>query len=322
MITGTDSRFRNLERKVGLFVLCALIGILGVILFIVMENDLFKATYNVVLTSPKGTGFSPGMPIKLSGFRIGRVKSITLNDSAAVDVVLQIDKKYRKWLRKDSIARLIKEGMIGDYIIEISSGTSSELIPDNGTIALGKTKALDELAEEIADKVKPVLMDIRDIIAYINGQDGDLKQSLHKLNTFAGNLEKSRQNADQLMNETRKTIDNTSRKFDILLTKSGNRLDQAGPVLQKIDSSLERIDGELPSLLTKLDKSLTNLESLSGQLRSTSSETLPRVPQLLDKTEGVIDQGEFVLEGVKWIWPFSNLLPQESGTLLRGSGRD
>lgn len=322
MITGTDSRFRHLERKVGLFVLAALVGILGVVLFIVVENDLFKATYNVVLTAPKGTGFSQGMPIKLSGFRIGRVKSITLNDSAAVDVVLQIDKKYRKWLRKDSIARLIKEGMIGDYIIEISSGTASELIPDNGTITLGKTKALDELAEEIADKVKPVLMDIRDIIAYINGQDGDLKQSLHKLNTFAGNLEISRQKADQLMVGTGRTLDNTARRFDILLTKTGDRLDQVGPVLQKVDSSLVRIDGELPAMLTKIDRTLTNIEAISAGVHNTSNEALPRVPHLLDKAEGVIDQGESVLEGVRWIWPFSTLQHQETGKMIRGSGRD
>lgn len=322
MITGTDTRFRNLERKVGLFVLSAIIGILGVVLFIVVENDLFRSTYNVVLTAPKGTGFSQGMPIKLSGFRIGRVKSITLNDSAAVDVVLQIDSKYRKWLRKDSIARLIKEGMIGDYIIEISSGTANELIPDNGTIALGKTKALDELAEELVDKVKPVLMDIRDIIAYVNDRDGDLKQSLHKLNRFAGNLEKSRQNADMLLTGTRQTIDNTAKKFDILLIKSGDRLDQTGPVLQKMNNSLGRVEEELLAILVKIDRSLANLESISGQLRDTSSVTLPRVPQLMDKTEGVIDQGENVLEGVRWIWPFNTLLQQQPSTMIRGSGRD
>jgi phospholipid/cholesterol/gamma-HCH transport system substrate-binding protein len=321
MITGTDNRFRNLERKVGMFVLTALVGVLIVALFIVMENGLFKATYNVVLTAPKGTGFSPGMPIKLSGFRIGRVKSITLNDSAAVDVVLQIDKKYRKWLRKDSIARLIKEGMIGDYIIEISSGTSSDLIPDNGTITLGKTKALDELAEEIADKVKPVLMDIRDIIAYINGRNGDLKQTLHKLNSFAGNLETSRQKADQLMTGTRQTLDRTAGRFDVLLTKTENRLDQAGPVLQKIDSSLSRIDGELPDLLSKIDHTLTNLEAISDEVNDTANEGLPRIPHLLDKTEGVIDHGGEMLEGVKWIWPFSSL-QQEPKRMIRGSGRD
>lgn len=322
MITGTDERFKNLEKKVGLFIIAALSGIVGVILFIVAESDLFKSTYAVKLTAPKGTGFSQGMPIKLSGFRIGRVKSITLNDSAAVEVVMQIDRKYRKWIRLDSVARLIKEGMIGDYIIEISSGTTNQLIPENGTIALGKTKALDELAEDIADKVKPVLLDIRDIIAYINSRDGDIKQTMRKLNTFAGSLETTRKRADQLIIGTQNRIEGTSGKFDVLLAKAENRLDQTGPVLEKVDSSIRQIDDSLPSMLDRLDSSLANLESVSAELRSTSSAALPKVPQLMDKTEGVIDQGEGVLESVRWIWPFSSIMQQEPQRLIRGSGRD
>jgi len=322
MITGTDERFKNLEKKVGMFIVTALLGAAGVILFIVAESDLFKSTYAVKLTAPKGTGFSQGMPIKLSGFRIGRVKSITLNDSAAVDVVLQIDRKYRKWIRQDSVARLIKEGMIGDYIIEISGGTSTELIPENGAITLGKTKALDEIAEDIADKVKPVLMDIRDIIAYINSQDGDVRQTMRKLNGFAGNLETTRKKADQLIAGTQRTIDETSGKFDVLLAKTETRLDQTGPVLEKVDSSLQRVDDSLPSMLERLDSSLANLESISAELRSTSSATLPRVPALMDKTEGVIDQGEGMLDSVRGIWPFSSAMDQEQKRLIRGSGRD
>lgn len=322
MITGTDERFKNLEKKVGLFIVTALLGIIGVVFFIVAESDLFKSTFALKLTAPKGTGFSQGMPIKLSGFRIGRVKSITLNDSAAVDVVMQIDRKYRKWIRKDSVARLIKEGMIGDYIIEISSGTATELIPENGTITLGKTKAIDEIAEDIADKVKPVLMDIRDIIAYINSQDGDIKQTMRKLNGFAGNLETTRRKADQLITGTQRAIDGTSGKFDLLLSSADDRLDQTGPVLAKVDSTLTQIDDSLPSMLERLDNSLANLESISTELKSASSATLPKVPRLMDKTEGVIDQGEGVLESVRWVWPFSSVMEQEPKRLIRGSGRD
>lgn len=310
MITGAEARFKNLERKVGLFVLLAVAGLLGVVLFILVENDMLTSTYTVSLTAPKGTGFSPGMPIKLSGFRIGRVKTITLNDSAAVDVVLQIDRKYRKWMRKDSVARLIKEGMIGDYIIEISSGTSSELIPENGTIMLGKTKALDEIAEEIADKVKPVLLDIKDIIAYINKDNGDLKQILHNFNTFSRNIEGSRRKADQLLVSSNRTIDTFSGRFDVLLTKTGARLDQAEPILGKIDNSLQLVEKRLPQMLEKLDHSLDQLESVTSGLNAVSADTLPQIPRIVTKAEGVIDRSDGLLEGMKLIWPLSSVVPQ------------
>lgn len=318
MISGTGSRFKNLEKKVGLFVAAAIFVVIGVVLLIVIEKDLFTSTFTVRLTAQKGTGFSNGMPIKLSGFRIGRVKSTTLNDSAAVDVVLQIDSKYRKWIRKDSVARLIKEGMIGDYIIEITSGSSAELLAEDGVIPLGKTKAIDEIAEEIAEKVKPVLLDIRDIISYVNRENGDVKTTLRNLNRFTGNIEKSRSRADMLIETGTRRVETVGSRFDILLAKVDNRVDQAEPVLVKMESSLTAVENRLPKILDKIDATLTHIESISKELDGAAAETLPRIPRMMQKTEGAIDQGEEILEGAKHLWPLSNIVaPAEQKGLIR-----
>ncbi len=321
MISGTDNRFKNLERKVGLFLLVAMLAVIGVVLFIAIENNLFTSTFNVRLTAPKGTGFSQGMPIKLSGFRIGRVKSITLNDSAAVDVLLQIDKKYKKWMRKDSVARLIKEGMIGDYIIEINSGTSPELIAENGLMSLGKSKAFDEIAEDIAEKVKPVLMDIRDIISYINSEDGDVKKTLRNVNTFTGNLELSRKKADLILDSGRQTADASGKRFDLILTKAESRIDQVQPILGKVDSSLQVVDKKLPLLLEKIELTLSHIEAISKDLEVVSAETLPQVPKLVNKTEGLMDQSGEIMDGVKGVWPLKGFLssPEQKDLIRRDS---
>ena len=321
MIAGTDTRFKNLERKVGLFILVALLGVLGVVLFIVTENDLFTATYSIRLTAPKGTGFSQGMPIKLSGFRIGRVKSLKLNDSAAVDVVLQIDSKYKKWMRKDSEARLLKEGMIGDYIVEISSGSSTELIPENGVITLGKSKAFEEMAEEIAEKVKPVLMDIRDIIAYLNSENGDVKQTLRNLNSFTANIEESRVKTDQLLESGKNNIEAIGKRFDVLLANAESRIDQTGPMFAKVDHSLLLFDQKFPKLLEKADLTLANIESISKELKNVSVEAFPQIPKLITKTEGVVEQGDGLLERMKLIWPLSSVMtkPDDKSLLRRDS---
>jgi len=317
MISG-DPRFKNLERKVGLFVLTALVGVLVVVLFIAIESDMLKSTYSVRLIAPKGTGFSQGMPIKLSGFRIGRVKSITLNDSAAVDVVLSIDSKYKKWIRKDSVARLIKEGMIGDFIIEVTSGTSQELIPENGVITLGSSMAFEDIANELAAKVTPVLMDIRDIISYVNREDGDIKQGIRNLRQLSGNLEQSRQHANMLLVSGRETVESSGKKLDSILTLTETRLEQVEPVLLKVDRSMNAVEKSLPPLLEKLDASLVNIEQLSRGVKNTSTEALPQIPRLINKAEVVIDQSEELLEGMKWIWPLSSAVaPSEHNYLIR-----
>jgi len=317
MITG-DPRFKNLERKVGIFVMTAMLGVVGVVIFIAVESDMLTSTYSVRLIAPKGTGFSLGMPIKLSGFRIGRVKSITLNDSAAVDVVLSIDSKYKKWIRKDSVARLIKEGMIGDFIIEVTSGTSQELIPENGVITLGSSMAFEDIANELAAKVTPVLMDIRDIISYVNREDGDVKQGIRNLRKLSGNLEQSRQYADLLLVSGKDTVEGAGKKLDSILALAGTRLEQVEPVLSKADRSMDTVEKNLTPLLEKLDASLVNIEQLSRGVKNTSDEALPQIPRLINKAEVVIDQSEDLLEGMKWIWPLSGVMaPSEHNPLIR-----
>jgi phospholipid/cholesterol/gamma-HCH transport system substrate-binding protein len=221
------------------------------------------------------------------------------------------------------VAKLIKEGFIGDYIVEISGGSSAELIPENGEIALEKTKALDELAEEIADKVKPVLMDIRDIITYVNASDGDIKQTLRNLNSFTGNLETSREKTDMLLTGSRQMLEGAFRKFDIILVKTESRVDQVAPLLEKVDGSLGQIEQRLPVLLGKVEKSLANLETLSGELKNTTSESAPKIPRLIDSTKGVIDESGAMVEGMKSVWPISSVIEKpEAIPLLKGDSHE
>ncbi len=70
------------------------------------------------------------MPVKLSGFRIGRIHKIALDDQAKVIVRLKIDRKYSKWIRADSVATFRQEGLVGDRIIDVSVGT-----PDRPALA-------------------------------------------------------------------------------------------------------------------------------------------------------------------------------------------
>ncbi|MDU0460971.1 MAG: MCE family protein, partial [Geobacteraceae bacterium] len=76
MTREEDPRFKHLERKIGLFVAVSLAAIVLAFLFYGFQKDFFTATYSLHFTVDRGTGFSKGMPVKLSGFRIGRITSI------------------------------------------------------------------------------------------------------------------------------------------------------------------------------------------------------------------------------------------------------
>ena len=245
MIREEDSRFKNLERKIGIFIALALAGILAAFVLFGLQKDFFTKKYILSFTADRGTGFSKGMPVKLSGFRIGRVTGISLNKQAMVDILLEIDADYRIWIRSDSIAKLVKEGLIGDMIIDISVGSPEKpQLKDRDAITYIKTKGLDELTEEIAQKVKPVLIEVRDIISYVNDPEGDLKKTIRNAEQLTRKLEQTRQHADQFLVATTGNVNKVTIRATDLLDTTRSRIDalDLAPTLTRVNNTLELID--------------------------------------------------------------------------------
>ena len=307
MINEVDPRFRHLKKKIAFFAAIALAIVVAVILSIGKENDLFVKKYELSFTVDKGTGFTRGLPVKLSGFRIGRLKSISLNEAAKVDVVLQIDQRYRKWIRSDSTVKLVKEGLVGDAVIEISVGSPGRPVLDDGAqLAYVKTKALDELADELGEKVKPVLSDISDIIGYLNDPNGDIKQSMKNFNLLSRNLELTRQKADSLLLQTGGEMGTVSGKLSVVL-------DDTSATVKRANASLAHVEEKLPVLLGHAEKSLDNISKVSHDLKRFEEEELPKVPPLLEKADQALGETNSIVDAAKGIWPISGRIaaPQE-----------
>lgn len=310
MIQEEDVRFKNLEKKIGAFAAVALAGLVVVLALISLDKDLFTQKYQLKFTVDKGSGFSRGMPVKLSGFRIGRIKSIALNDLAKVDIYIEIDKKYQKWIRSDSTAKLTKEGLVGDSVIEVSVGSPAQpILKDSSIIAYEKTKGLEELANEIGDKVKPVLIEVRDIIGYVNNPDGDIKQSLRNIKDLTHDLQHTRQNADNLLNGGRSDIKRVADAGVNVLDETRERVRSLQPTLEKVDATLAEVNRQLPPLLDKVGTNLSQLEITTRELGRMSEKTMPRLPSVVNRADDTLESTDTLMKAIQDMWPFKSHVP-------------
>ena len=310
MILEEDRRFRHLEKKIGIFVAVALAGAIGVLIFLGADKDLFAKKYHLVFTVDKGTGFSRGMSVKLSGFRIGRINSISLNKTARVDIEIQIGKEFQKWIKRDSTAKLVKEGLVGDNVIEVSVGSErAEILPDGATLGYEKTRGLEEVANELADKVKPVLIEIKDIISYVNDPNGDIKQSLNSIRTLTADLQGTREKVDELLIDSRQNAALLSADSRMLLKNASDRISAAGLVLEKADRSMAGVEQKLPLLLDKAIMTMGSLDKTGKNLEKISEAVLPRTPVLLNSAESTLQGADSVMNALKDVWPLKNHLP-------------
>jgi phospholipid/cholesterol/gamma-HCH transport system substrate-binding protein len=307
-----DHRFNHLEVKIGLFLFAAVLACVTGIYIIGVQSDVFSKKIQLYFTVENGSGFVEGLPVKLSGFRIGRLVKTSLNQDARVDVEIQILQRYQQWVRQDSKIRRTKESLVGDDILEIDAGSSHlPALEDGDTIGYERIKTLEEHAAEIADELKPVLIQVAEIIAYVNDPDGDFKNSLHNFQNLSRQLVSTSANLEKDIRATLARVDQTFVAVDGMLADSRTTINALHGTLTQVDSAVGSVAQNIPSLLSRLQKILDHLEKLSADLLVMTSEATPHIPPLLLRVDQVLGDTETLINAVQDVWLIRNNIPAD-----------
>ncbi len=319
MIKQKDPRFKNLEIKTGIMVVIAVLGVVLVMAFIGLEKDLFSAKYRVYFISESGSGFIEGMPVKLSGFRIGRVKKIELTEDARVRVVAEINRKYERWIRDDSVARLSKEGLIGDPYVEVTAGSAERrMLANNDAIPYVKEGGMEELVE----KAKPVLNEITEIIHYVNDPEGDIKVMLSNLKDLSIEARETRKAVDATLKDAGKSIRDADRlvldmndRTKVLIENADRTISRLDPVITRIEEITGKAGtavDKLPETMEKVDRIADNMKLLTDAL---AKET-PRIREILVNADETLRESKEMVKGVRESWPVRLMAPPVKGPEL------
>ncbi|MDI6727878.1 MAG: MlaD family protein [Thermodesulfovibrionales bacterium] len=297
LMKETDERFIGIEKKIGLFVFIAIAGIVTAMAIIGIQHGVFTPRTKIYFIADSGQGINEGTAVKLSGFKIGKVARLSLDDVARVKVELSINTKYMKWIRTDSKARLFKEGFIGDSVIEITPGSEkAKQVTENGIIEFERAKGLGEIAEELKEEIKPVLSDVKEIIHYINNPQGDIKQTLKNLRKISEDLPETQQNLNALLKDANKGVNATTKKIDSVL-------DSTKQTMITVDDLIKKVDKDIPNILEKTNKSLENIQKTTEEIKKATEQTAPKIPSMLKKGEDAAEGAKEITDSAKKIWP-------------------
>ena len=304
----TDPRFINLKGKVGLFFIIAVVGIIATVVSIGIERGIFMAKYRINFSADKGTGFFEGMPVKLSGFKIGKIDSMSLDERAKVKVTLLISRKYSKWIRHDSKAILTKEGFIGEGAIEITAGSMNKpIIEEGGVIQYEKARGLDEIIEEI----RPIIGEIKGILSYLNDPNGDIKQTLANLKALSSGLNATKENADKLLKNADSNISGIS-------SNASNALKNIDSLVSNADKTVSSMNDKINPVIDKLNRTMDNAEKTTATLKDTVEKTAPKVPLLLNEGEDALSATNEVVKSLKQMWPIRLFIEKPKESLIHG----
>jgi phospholipid/cholesterol/gamma-HCH transport system substrate-binding protein len=232
--------------KLGMFVIVGLILFTVTIYFVGKQQNLFGSTFHLKSKFKTVSGLKVGNNVRFSGINVGTISEIQLVNDSSVVVVLVIEEEVQKYIKTDAMASIGSDGLMGDKVLTISPGTSSnQVIKDNAFIESKSPLEMEDLMKSVKTSV--------DNAGLITAQ---LAEFSYKMNNGDGALSKL-MNDKEFANSLKKTLDNlevSTKEFSTFTASMNN----GKGVLSKVVSD--------EKLGVKLDSTMSNLETGSKGL--------------------------------------------------------
>jgi phospholipid/cholesterol/gamma-HCH transport system substrate-binding protein len=87
------------------------------------QKKTFAASLPITAVFNNVSGLKKGDNVWFSGVKIGTVRSIEFYGRSKVKVTMNIDKKAHEYIRKDAMAKISSEGLIGSKLVVLYGGT-------------------------------------------------------------------------------------------------------------------------------------------------------------------------------------------------------
>jgi phospholipid/cholesterol/gamma-HCH transport system substrate-binding protein len=166
--------------RLGIFVVGSLAILTGAIFLIGSRKLDWSATYAVQARFPNAGGLQAGADVRVGGIRLGTVRSIDLPRTPQGKVTVRMDLKSntRAVVKKDSVASIETEGLIGDEYVAISFGSTEGAAIRNG----------DEIAGQPPLEMSALFKKANGILDQLNGTSQNLDAISGKINDGSGTV--------------------------------------------------------------------------------------------------------------------------------------
>ena len=292
-----NQRLQIIEKRTTRFMLAAVGVMLLVLLTIAVRQDYFSRSTSIYFFTPNAQGLSKGMAVKFIGFKVGSVQEISMEPNATVRVKVSLGDEYVHLIGQDAKARLIKEALVGESVVEIIPGSQQvHQVTQNSVLEFERGQDAGTVVESLASQLQPILSDVHKITSNISNPNSDLQQTLKNLNQLTLGLRE------------------TATQFTALGASGNQKLDglygQVDKALGRVNSSLETLDKAIPKLADKADTTLTNVQSATSDLKKMTTDSATEIPALVRNTNALVQDGQETLGGVKKSWLFNGMFPE------------
>ena len=286
--------------RLGIFVIIGLLIFIVAVYFIGDKQKMFGKTNHLKAVFSNVNGLQIGNNVRYSGVNSGTIRGINMVNDSVIEVDMIIDKTLFSHIKKDAVAIIGSDGLVGSMIINIIPGKGAALPVEPGdeiksfnrvrtdemlnTLGITNKNAAQltaDLLEITAEIIKGkgtvgllirdslIPKDLKETIRYLKITGKLTTESVLKLNHLIGSLD-NKNNVIGVLKDT--AVANNIKTIVHNLDKSSTEINKVVSNLNSTIKNVKEGKGALnylsndPKLVLKIDSTMTNIKEASFRL--------------------------------------------------------
>ena len=299
-------QYSKMKLAVGIFVITLFITISTFLYFVLENKGTFNKRYDYHFTTDSASFFSVGMPLKFSGFDIGVIDDISLNDDGTVYMTFSVDETNRRWMTNETVLMIIKP-LIGSPHIEVYSAIDNELLEAGSELKILQSDDINDMItklEPAVDKILNIIDNIDSITFDIAKDDSNLKQTMQNIKNFTAKLSSSDSILSSITGDkesTKNIIASLNKTTEIMkelhtisknISKTTSSLDV--DIMNPASSAVKELDAIMKDVKQKLDaldntvKAIGSYDKDLVDLKQQISVSVQKSNQIMDKVDALM----------------------------------
>jgi len=275
--------------KLGIFVTIILILFTIGVYNIGSKQNLFGSTFRINTIAYNAYGLQKGNNVRYAGINVGSVDEIIFLNDSTLQIVMLLEERVKEVIKKNAIASIGSDGLVGNSIVNISPGkVASSFVDEGDTLpSLGRAETKDMLnaLDQSSIHLTRITSNLLEITDKLNDGSGTLSLLLNDATTsenLAAAITDFRRSSAQI-SEFSASLQNT-------LDEAVHGKGLLGYVLHdtSFEANINQLSGSLDSLINERTALMMQNIEASSQSISESSANLQSKIEQLNLDEGLV----------------------------------
>ena len=283
--------------NLGIFVLLSTIILIIALYFIGNRQNLFGKTFKISAVFNNVNGLQLGNNVRYSGINVGTVKNIIMINDTTICVNMVIEDKILKHLKKNAVAAIGSDGLVGSMIINIVPNKNiSPMLAAGDTIkSYSKITTTDilETLNTTNDNIALLISDFLKITTDINQGKGTLGMLINdpeiasNLKQTVANLKTSSSNASITIRDLKNIVSSINYDESLAAVLLSDSI--SANKTKSIISNLNKSSSDINTVVKNLNAVILDVKNGEGTLNYMVNDTI--LVKDIDETVKNIKEG-------------------------------